>query len=183
MTTQTLFLITLIVTYSILLMVIWSLAVPKHRIWPPPGRKSWQYHLYWWFFYVDTALALWLVARDWNTWSIPAALRLFVGGPLLLLGAAFSLWAISTLGWGSTYGRAEGFVQHGPYQFTRNPQYVGDMVMIAGLMLLANSIYASVILLLIILIFALMPLPEEQWLPQHYGDAYQHYKSTTPRFL
>jgi protein-S-isoprenylcysteine O-methyltransferase Ste14 len=183
MTTPQLFTVTLIVTYLILAMVIWSLAVPRHRIWPPPRRKSWQYHLYWWFFYIDTALSLWLLARDWNTWCLPDPLRFFVGVPLLLLGAAFSLWAIIALGWGNTYGRAQGFTDRGPYQFTRNPQYVGDMVMLAGLMLWANSVDAGVILLLIILTFALMPLPEEQWLPGHYGDTYQAYKASTPRFL
>ena len=26
---------------------VWSAAVPDRRIWPPPGRRSWQYFLTW----------------------------------------------------------------------------------------------------------------------------------------
>lgn len=47
---------------------VWSVVVPARRLWPPPGRGSWQYLLTWSGFYAVCAinvlllLSLWFVA-------------------------------------------------------------------------------------------------------------------------
>jgi protein-S-isoprenylcysteine O-methyltransferase Ste14 len=92
-------------------------------------------------------------------------------------------WGIITLGLENTHGRRGGFITGGPYRFTRNPQYLGDIVLLIGLMLIANSVAVIVINLLIILSFILMPFAEEIWLEEQYGEAYLQFKARTPRFL
>ncbi len=57
------------------------------------------------------------------------------------------------------------------------------MVMLFGVLLLANSLFTTVLLFLLILSFILLPLPEEIWLEDRYGEPYLQYQSQIPRFL
>ena len=43
-----------------------------------------------------------------------------------------------TVGWKNTSGLKGGFVSDGPYRFTRNPQYVGDIVFFIGVGVIAT---------------------------------------------
>ena len=80
-------------------------------------------------------------------------------------------------------GLKEGFVSSGPYRFTRNPQYLGDMILFIGLSVIVNSLYVRIIHALMILVFAIAPLAEETWLEDQYGEVYREYKRATSRFL
>ncbi|NOX61631.1 MAG: hypothetical protein GXP42_06760 [Chloroflexi bacterium] len=180
---DTLFYGYVLIFYIYITLLAWSILFPDKRVWPPPRRRSWQYVVFWGLFYVAVALGLAMIALDWNKWIIPFEIRIWVGAPLVALGGLFVTWAIFTLGLKNTEGLQEGFVEHGPYRFTRNPQYLGDMVMFFGLILFANSLYAAVIFPLAIIVFAIMPFPEEMWLEKQYGEIYMRYKIKTPRFL
>ena len=173
----------IIIQFVLLIFVIWSIIVPRKRIWPPPKTLSWQYLIYWGLFYIGVVIDIYTMVIDWNTWIIPFELRFYIGLPLSIIGGAFSLWGIMVLGIKNTTGLKNGFVVKMPYLITRNPQYLGDIVMITGLILLANSLYTTVLLLLTIIIFCIMPLPEEIWLEEKYGKEYLEYKYKTSRFL
>lgn len=161
----------------------WSVAFPARRIWPPPGRESWQYRLTWAAFYFVFAASFAIFLLDWNGWAFKNPLRLLVGVPLALLGGMLVSWGIATLGARNTSGLRDGFVRAGPYRFTRNPQYLGDMMLFLGLGLIANSLYLWIAHLLLILVFLITPLAEEPWLEAQYGDSYLSYKRETSRFL
>jgi protein-S-isoprenylcysteine O-methyltransferase Ste14 len=88
-----------------------------------------------------------------------------------------------TLGIKNTSGLKDGFVNTGPYRYTRNPQYVGDTILFTGMILVSNSFYVAITHLLTILVFLLTPLTEERWLENQYGEDYLEYKRTAPRFL
>jgi len=88
-----------------------------------------------------------------------------------------------TLGRANTSGLSEGFVRSGPYRFTRNPQYLGDIALFIGLSLIANSLYLWVTHGLLILVFILTPLAEESWLEEQYGQPYRDYRRDTPSWL
>lgn len=162
---------------------VWSVAFPAKRIWPPPGRGSWQWLLTWACFYAAIALSAALIYLDWNSWLFQSPLRFIVGVPLALLGGLLALWGIVTVGWRNTSGVKDGFVSSGPYRFTRNPQYVGDIVFFIGVGVIANSVYLWIAHLLLALWFAIAPLTEEPWLEEQYGDAYREYRGRVPRFL
>jgi protein-S-isoprenylcysteine O-methyltransferase Ste14 len=171
------------VHYAMLVGVIFSIAYPSKRIWPPLKKWSWQYIVTWFLFYAAVTLTIILAFLTWDTWIISSEIRYFIGIPASLIGGVLVSWGIATLGIENTSGSAGGFVEKGPYQFTRNPQYLGDITLFLGLALVANSLYVAILLILQSIIFAITPLTEELWLEEQYGDDYIEYKSRTPRFL
>jgi protein-S-isoprenylcysteine O-methyltransferase Ste14 len=137
--TEEIFEMNVTVLLGLLVGTIWSAVYPSRRIWPPPGKKSWQYLLTWVGFSLACALNIPLYILDWNTWLFDSLLRLIVGVPLVLLGGLLACWGIATLGVKNTSGQKDGFVSSGPYRFTRNPQYLGDIILFVGLSVITNS--------------------------------------------
>ncbi len=177
------FSIDIVVLFILLIGAAWSVAAPNTRIWPPPGKKSWQYLITWILFYLVFGLNTLLIFFDWNTWIFNSPLRFVLGIPLIIIGTLLFSWGIRTLGTINTSGVSDGFINTGPYQFTRNPQYLGDMVLFIGLSIMTNSLYLWITHLLLILIFVLTPLAEEKWLEEQYGEQYLQYKNQSARFL
>lgn len=178
-----LFLIDVLILLILLFGVSWSSVVPGKRVWPPPGKSSWQYRVSWILFYMVFGINFLLIIFDWNSWLFTSNLRWIPGVPLISLGFLLLFWGIHTLGTKNTSGIKDGFILAGPYRFTRNPQYVGDMVLFVGLSIISNSLYLWITHLLLILVFVVTPLAEEIWLEERYGESYLVYKKTTSRFL
>ncbi len=177
------FLIDVIVLLILLFGASWSVVVPGKRVWPPPGKSSWQYRVSWILFYMVFGINILLIIFDWNSGLFTSDLRWILGAPLIALGSLLLFWGIHTLGTKNTSGIKDGFISVGPYRFTRNPQYVGDMVLFVGLSIISNSLYLWITHLLLILVFVVTPLAEETWLEEEYGESYLEYKKTSPRFL
>ena len=180
---EKLFEINLIVQYLMLSGIVYSIIRPTNRIWPPPKQQSWQFYGTWILFYLGAVLTTILALFTWNTWVISAEIRFFIGVPLALLGGAFVSWGIVSLGIKNTHGSANGFVDQGAYQFTRNPQYLGDIILFIGLSMVANSLYVTIPLLLQAIIFVITPFSEELWLKEQYGNRYTEYRNRTSRFM
>ena len=161
----------------------WSAAVPERRLWPPPGRSSWPYRLNWAGFWVVSGINVLLLLMYWNSWVFQSPLRFFVGVPLVVLGGLLALWGTVAAGWRNTSGLKDGFVTSGPYRFTRNPQYVGDIAFFVGVSVVANSLLLWITHLLLVLVFVVAPFAEEPWLEEQYGDAYREYRKRVRRFL
>jgi hypothetical protein len=168
---------------ALLIGAVWSVAFPAKRLWPPPARGSWQHRLTWGFFYSVFGLNAVLIFYDWNSWIFETNLRFVIGVPLALIGALLVTWGVATLGAKNTSGVKDRFVISGPYAFTRNPQYLGDMILFVGLSILVNSLYLWITHILLIIVFAIAPLAEELWLEEQYGDDYVQYKHEISRFL
>ena len=172
----------LLLGYGYLLLIVWSIIRPESRVWPP-AESRWKLILAWGVFYLVTGVAIALMVLDWNSGAIPNEIRFGIGIPLVLLGGGLVSWGIIVLGLEKTHGRPGEFITSGPYRFTRNPQYLGDILLLSGLMLIVNSVAVIVINLLLILSFILMPFAEEIWLEEQFGEAYLQFKVRTPRFL
>ncbi len=162
---------------------VWSVAVPGKRVWPPPRLRSWQYFVTWGCFWAVCGLNTLLLLMYWNSWVFWSPLRFIVGVPLALLGGLLAVWGMVTVGLKNTSGLKGGFVDSGPYRFTRNPQYLGDIVFFIGVGVIANSVFLWITHLLLVLVFVVAPLTEEPWLEDQYGDAYREYRRRVPRFL
>lgn len=180
---EVVFVVDLIVLFVMLIGTLWSVAIPHKRIWPPPSKRAWQYYFSWGFFYLVFGLNTLLIVFDWNTWVMDNPLRFIVGVPLILIGSLLVVWGIRTLGVKNTSGLVEEFVKDGPYRFTRNPQYLGDMVFYIGLSIVTNSLYLWITHILLIINFIITPISEEDWLLDQYGDTYRDYMEGTSRFL
>jgi protein-S-isoprenylcysteine O-methyltransferase Ste14 len=180
---EALFIAALIIHYLLLIGIVWSVAFPQKRIWPPPDKRSWQYRVTWILFYLAFILNAAFIFLDWNSWIFTQSSRFLLGIPLAVIGTLLVSWGISTLGTKNTSGLKDGFITTGPYRFTRNPQYLGDMLLFIGLILISNSLYLLITNFLLILVFAMTPWAEEVWLEKRYGDEYKNYKQITSRFL
>ena len=180
---EILFVADIAVHYLLLSAMVWSVAFPGKRIWPPPQKPSWQYILIWTLFYLALALNVSILVLDWNTWIISKPVRFFVGIPVIIIGSLLVTWGFATLGIKNTSGTKYEFITDGPYRYTRNPQYLGDVILFGGIILLSNSLYVAIVHILGGMVFLIAPFAEESWLEQQYGDKYVEYNYKTSRFL
>lgn len=152
------------------------------RIWPP-GDSTIKFYAIW----TPTALTfvglVLLIVLDWNSWVFNHWTWLLFGALLIIAGQAFAGWARLTLGARQTVGEINELITGGPYAYSRNPMYVGNIITLVGLSVLANSLFVSVVSLGIIAWFLLAPLAEEPVLLEEFGENYEQYRKKTPRFL
>ncbi|MFC1766836.1 methyltransferase family protein [Planctomycetota bacterium] len=182
-TKESIFLADVLMNNILILGIVWSIAFPKKRIWPPPKKLSWQYPTTWILFHVPFILNVLLMVLDWNSWVIPHEIRFHIGIPFLVIGVLLATWGFTTLGEKNNHGLKNGFVPIGPYRYTRNPQYLGMIIAFTGISLISNSLYVATVHLLMILVYLFAPFTEEVWLEEQYGDEYKKYKTSTARFL
>ena len=75
-------------------------------------------------------------------------------------------------------------VTYGPYKITRNPMYIGFILVYFGLAIIMTSVW---ILLLLIPVFVILQrgvvVPEEEYLERRFGATYRRYKARVPRWL
>lgn len=87
-------------------------------------------------------------------------------------------------------GYASGYVNKnaelattGPYSYTRNPLYLGSLVLALGLMIAARSwLLLACFLALFALIYAPTILSEEEWLRAHFAS-FENYCAAVPRLV
>jgi len=71
----------------------------------------------------------------------------------------------------------------GFYQYSRNPQYVGDIMLLTGWAIISSAPYAIVLVDLVCATLVLAPFAEEPGLEATYGSRYLEYKARVRRFL
>jgi len=163
--------------------LIVTILVPRFRVWPPPGKGSWQYVFTWGLTFVSFGGNLVLGILDWNSFVLDHWLRFPTGIALIALSLFLVLWAIRTLGTYASQGLGGGLILTGPYRWTRNPQYVADILMLVGFAILSNSVLALITGSLGATWFFLAPFTEEQWLGDQFGEEYDQYAKHVPRFV
>ncbi|WP_138512763.1 PEMT/PEM2 family methyltransferase [Maricaulis alexandrii] len=115
----------------------------------------------------------------------PNLISLALGGALFL-GGAFVIF-LGRYAYGSqerVYGLLEDeLIQHGIYQRTRNPQYVGYGAMFVGSAVAAGSTFAllSAISFLVI-IHVFITWVEEPHMKRTFGEAFERYAGTVRRY-
>lgn len=164
-----------------------SLAAPGLRIWPPPGRHTWQYRLTWTLF--DASAIGFLIVGGVDAGSLGLAQwlgtsgTLIVGSALFAFGTALASYAMGYLGRRGALGLESELVTDGPFAVSRNPGYLGDLVLIVGYTILTDSRLAGIVAGAGAVWFLLAPWAEEPWLEEQYGGAYRRYKERCPRFI
>ena len=130
----------------------------------------------------------WLLATE-QFHSFDLGLARYFGLVLMILGAAIYGWCA----WDFTFtGKGtpapidppKELVVRGLYRYTRNPMYVGVLTVLLGETLWFGSRrllgYTAAVALLFHLFITLY---EEPVLQRSFGDAYQRYRATVPRWL
>jgi protein-S-isoprenylcysteine O-methyltransferase Ste14 len=180
---NSIFLIVFISGMLYLIGLILTIIYPKIRIWPPPGRNTWQYMYVNIFGSILVAGIPILGLLDWDSIGNEFPMRFFFGVPMIIIAFLVSLWSIKTLSINQSLGLKGKFITRGPYQYSRNPQYVSYLFLIIGLIITTNSIMALIIGLVAMFWFLIAPFSEEPWLLQQFGSEYQEYKNRVPRFI
>lgn len=162
--------------------LIWSAVFPAKRLWPPHGetRSDW---IVWPVTFAHFGAVVWLAVAGWGGWDWPLWLRYGGGGLLLIVGHALMMPAVRDFGYAKTSGASDGFVEGGLYRYSRNPQYVGDIAILLGWVVLSASSLAAMVAALGVAVFIVAPLAEEPWLETQYGEAYRSYRTRVRRFI
>ena len=130
------------------------------------------------------ALLLLMIFFSGSHWHIQQTL---LGTGLFLSGLI--LCGIGTLGrlWCSTYiagYKDDRLIIQGPYALCRNPLYFFSAVGALGVTLATETFSIPLLTLIVFgLYYPSVIKDEESLLEEKYSTAYQHYKTTTPRFI
>ncbi|MBT3216783.1 MAG: isoprenylcysteine carboxylmethyltransferase family protein [Candidatus Marinimicrobia bacterium] len=114
--------------------------------------------------------------------SQPKIEQIVPGVGMLLIGELIRIWAVSHAG-GATRTRNVGapfLCTSGPYNRVRNPLYIGNLMMFAGIVLIAGSpnilVMLGVTLTFFIVQYSLIVSLEEETLIDLFGDPYDIYR-------
>ena len=109
----------------------------------------------------------------------PDTIWLYSGLVICLFGMVFTITAILNF----ATSPKDKVITTGLYRFTRNPTYIGIILMQTGLGITCSSwLYFLLTVILMIMLNAVSP-SEERYLLYRYGDDYQEYKNRTPRWI
>lgn len=99
---------------------------------------------------------------------------------LVIIGASGRVWASLYLG-----GRKNAtLVQDGPYSLCRNPLYFFSAVGALGIAIQSHRLLVVLVLLLFLLVVYTRTIrAEERRLAAAFGEAFERYRATTPRFF
>ena len=141
-------------------------------------------------FCADSLTGIW--GTSWGLVKQPQNLSMFpvlriVGLALFIIGLTIMIVGQATLrrNYSGTVVIREDhqLVTHGIYRFTRNPIYLGLIMVVTGIPVFAASMYGFLISLLLIPIILNRIRLEEELLTEEFQDAYQKYKETTKKLI
>lgn len=112
----------------------------------------------------------------------------FFGLLIFMTGTILAVWAKITMG--SSWGRPaqhnikiqSTLVTTGPFAFSRNPIYVGFLLLFLGFEMILQS-YLIILILPLFFVVYFAVKKEEKLLEKHFGKEYLEYKKRVPRFL
>jgi protein-S-isoprenylcysteine O-methyltransferase Ste14 len=115
-----------------------------------------------------------LLAAVFGWFSHPTAQSLAIGAPISLVGLALRAWAAGCL------AKNRELATGGPYAYTRNPLYIGTLVVAAGLVIASRSVGLG-ILFAAVFLFIYLPViqNEEQHLRKLFPE-YAEYAARVP---
>jgi len=106
-------------------------------------------------------------------------------GLLLIIWANYSLLHIGKISLRNRepMQRPSNLVLVGPYRFTRNPIYLGSLLMLLGLVIVWSSVVTAVLLILVYIIFRYIFIKREEIiLEEEFGDEYRDFKKHVRRW-
>jgi protein-S-isoprenylcysteine O-methyltransferase Ste14 len=128
-----------------------------------------------------------LIVMIW--FAQPTIASLLIGGALVALGELIRFWGVSIAGAETrTTGTVGGtfLITSGPFSYVRNPLYVGNMTMYAGIGVMSMALYPWLLVIACVwfyLQYYLIVTREEEYLAVQFGEAYTEYRRHVNRFL
>lgn len=138
---------------------------------------------------ICAALA-WILAHLTPGLSYLAPARIPIIVLLVLIGLALDISGLMSFRKAKTTfnplapGRSKSIVQNGPYQFTRNPMYLGMVFNLLGLCVyFENPLTLVAVVVFVAYITRFQIIPEERILLAKFGDSYAQYTRSVRRWL
>jgi protein-S-isoprenylcysteine O-methyltransferase Ste14 len=113
----------------------------------------------------------------------------FLGVIPVILGAAFALWVVLSFafvgkGTPAPFDPTKKLVTEGLFKYSRNPMYLGAVLVLFGETIFFQSLQILVLTILFWIFFHVFVVYyEEPNLRQRFGGAYEKYLKTVPRWL
>jgi len=167
-------------------LLVFSIAKPELRFWPPPPRPSWRHEVTRVTGVLGPLSVMGMLALgvlDWDSFVWRHWTRFVVGGLMFPSGGGFALWGFLGLGLAASQGLGGPLLVSGAYRYSRNPQYVGAVAGLLGYGVICNSTLALVAAAAWSTWYVVAPFAEETWLREHLGPAYAEYAARVPRYL
>ena len=179
-----LFISALIMELFYILMFVLTIKREGFRFWPPDSPDSWQFFAAWSIALLVAVEFLFIGLLDFDSLILPGLrVRLPLVIAIVLPVTALGIWVYAVFPYKATIGLGDRLVTRGPYRYTRNPQYICDILSILAYMILTNSWMTCALGTLGIILNILAPFTEEPWLEERFGEEYLAYKGRVPRFL
>jgi protein-S-isoprenylcysteine O-methyltransferase Ste14 len=129
-----------------------------------------------------------LLDRSLHIPFLPRRVARIIGWPLVGGGVALAGWSIRTMRGADTTIRPDKpvskLIQDGPFGYSRNPLYLSDAMLYAGIAVLRNSLWAILLLPLVLLVIEREMIGrEERYLERTFGEEYLNYKARVRRWL
>ncbi len=119
----------------------------------------------------------------------PTPASLLVGFLIVALGEAIRFWGVAIAGSETrTTGKVGGtfLITNGPFAHVRNPLYVGNMLLYAGVGVMSNALFPwllAIAILFFYIQYTLIVSQEEEYLASAFGESFAHYTKHVGRFL
>lgn len=171
------------IALSTLAAILWSIARPSQRLWPPIRYTPLTPILVWIPTFVLFGALVALGVLGWGELPIPQWFRFGAGIPLILIGNIVVWSAVAGFGIHKTGGAVGTLQTGGFYRFSRNPQYVADIGMVLGWMILTAAPLVVLVGFAAIIVLVVAPFSEEPWLRSQYGSDFEKYAARVRRYL
>jgi protein-S-isoprenylcysteine O-methyltransferase Ste14 len=128
-----------------------------------------------------------LIVMIW--FAQPTLASLLIGGALVVLGEMIRFWGVSIAGAETrTTGTVGGtfLITSGPFAYVRNPLYVGNMMIYAGIGVMSMALYPWLLIIAcawFYMQYSMIVSREEEYLAGQFGEAYVEYRRHVNRFL
>ncbi len=119
----------------------------------------------------------------------PSVISLAVGFCIAFVGELVRFWGVSIVGAETrTTGTVGGtfLITNGPFAYVRNPLYLGNMLLYAGVGVMSMALFPWLLLagsVWFYLQYSLIVKGEEEYLSRQFGEPYAHYVRHVGRFL
>ena len=107
-------------------------------------------------------------------------------GFFLIIWANYALLHIGKIGLRARepMQRPSNLVLVGPYRLTRNPLYLGCLLILLGLVIVWSSVVTAFVLILVYIIFRYLFIKKEETiLEEEFGDEYREFKKRVRRWI
>lgn len=138
---------------------------------------------------IISALLMWLLSEYFPTVS-ESSLRLVIApilacsGFIIAVSGILSFRRVATTIHPTTPSKTSSLVTVGVYKFTRNPMYIGLLLILIGWAVFLFSLYSAFILIAFVLYLTEFQIkPEEEALLIIFGEEYEAYKKSVRRWI